>query len=42
MVLADPDGPYAKAFRQIAENLAAQISIRNMKDEVGSEVKVTF
>ncbi len=42
VVLADPDGPYAKAFRQIAENLAAQISIRNMKDEVGSEVKVTF
>lgn len=42
VVLADPDGPYAKAFRQIAENLAAQISIRNMKEEVGDEIKVSF
>ncbi|MBI2899036.1 MAG: Mrp/NBP35 family ATP-binding protein [Planctomycetes bacterium] len=42
IVLAEPDGLYAKAFRTVAENLAAQVSIRNMKEETTAEIKVTF
>lgn len=42
VVLAEPDGPNAKAFREVAEKLAAQISIRHMKDEANQEIKVNF
>ncbi len=39
IVLADPNSPIAKAFVKVAENLAAQASIRAMQME---HVKVTF
>ncbi len=42
VVMELPDSPYAKAFREVAEKLAAQISIRNMKGEVAEEIKVSF
>jgi len=42
IVLEQPDSPLAQAFRTVAENLAAQISIRNMKQEVEDEIQVNF
>ena len=39
IVLSDPGSPVAKAFTTVAENLAAQVSIRAMQSE---QVKVTF
>ena len=42
IVLSDPRSPLAEAFQKVAENLAAQISIRNMKAELEPLVKVTF
>jgi ATP-binding protein involved in chromosome partitioning len=41
IVLADPGSPAAKAFTMVAENLAAQVSIRAMQAE-SVPVKVTF
>jgi ATP-binding protein involved in chromosome partitioning len=41
VVLSSPDTEDAKAFESIAENLAAQISIRNLA-EADNEVKITF
>ncbi len=42
IVLEDPDSPAAQAFSFVAKNLAAQISIRNMKAEAEDLVKITF
>ena len=42
VVLAEPDSEQAKAFIQIAENLAAQISIQNMSGELQQDIKVSF
>ena len=42
IVLEDPDSPSAQAFSFVAKNLAAQISIRNMKAEGDDLVKITF
>ena len=42
IVLEDPDSPIAQAFSFVAKNLAAQISIRNMKAEGDDLVKITF
>jgi len=42
IVLSDPDSPVAKAFTTVAENLAAQVSIRAMQGELSQQVKVTF
>lgn len=40
--LADPGSAGAEAFSEIARNLAAQISIRHMKDEAEPAVKISF
>lgn len=42
IVLTKPESPLAKAFFVIARNMAAQISIRNMKPELAQETKVSF
>jgi len=42
IVLAQPDSLAAKAFVQVAENLAAQVSIRGMRGELQPQIKVTF
>lgn len=42
IVLEDPNSPSAQAFSFVAKNLAAQISIRNMKAEAEDLVKITF
>ena len=42
VVLADPESEQAKAFLQVAENTAAQISIRNMAGDFGQDIKVSF
>ncbi|MBI2093599.1 MAG: iron-sulfur cluster carrier protein ApbC [Candidatus Omnitrophica bacterium] len=42
IVLSDPDSPIAKAFFAVAEQLAAQASIRAMQHEATSQPKVTF
>ncbi len=42
IVISQPDSPAARAFTAVAEQLAAQISIRAMKGELGTEIKVTF
>ena len=42
VVLAEPDSEQARAFIQIAENLAAQISIQNMSGELQQDIKVSF
>lgn len=42
IVLTDPDSPWAKAFIVAAENLAAQVSIRGMQDELAPAIKITF
>ncbi len=42
VVLAEPDSEQAKAFVEIAENLAAQISIQNISGEVQQDIKVSF
>jgi len=38
----DAESPHGKAFRSVAEQLAAQISIRTMKGELGGEIKLSF
>jgi ATP-binding protein involved in chromosome partitioning len=40
--LAEPDSPEAAAFAEIARNLAAQISIRNIQEQAEPLVKITF
>ena len=42
IVLEDPESPAAIAFTEAAKNLAAQISIRNIKAEAGDLVKINF
>ncbi|MFQ5930485.1 MAG: Mrp/NBP35 family ATP-binding protein [Acidobacteriota bacterium] len=42
VVLSDPGSLQAQAFVEVAENLAAQISIRNMAGEGKQEIKVSF
>jgi len=42
IVIDDPDSPSAKAFIDIAKNLAAQISVRNHETEIEEPVKITF
>jgi ATP-binding protein involved in chromosome partitioning len=42
IVMEDPNSPSAQAFLFVAKNLAAQISIRNMKAEAEDLVKITF
>ncbi|MBI3324029.1 MAG: Mrp/NBP35 family ATP-binding protein [Candidatus Omnitrophica bacterium] len=42
VVLSDPDSAEAKAFTTVAEQLAAQISIRTMAGELGGEIRVSF
>ena len=42
VVLADPGSEQAKAFLQVAENTAAQISIRNMAGDFEQDIKVSF
>ncbi len=42
IVLTEPDSLWAKAFTAVAENLAAQVSIRGMQDELVPPIKITF
>jgi len=42
VVLSHPDSLQAQAFVEVAKNLAAQISIRNMAEEDKQEIKVSF
>ncbi|MBI3021552.1 MAG: Mrp/NBP35 family ATP-binding protein [Candidatus Omnitrophica bacterium] len=42
IVLSRPDSPAAKTFTTVAEQLAAQISIRAMQGKLTQEIKVTF
>mgnify|MGYP001157858401 CR=1 FL=1 len=42
VVLAEPESEQAKAFLRIAENTAAQISIRNMAGDLEQDIKVSF
>ncbi len=39
---ADAEGDYGKAFRAVAEQLAAQISIRSHSGELGKSIKMSF
>ena len=42
VVLADPESEQAKAFIEVASNLAAQISILNMSEELQQDITVSF
>jgi ATP-binding protein involved in chromosome partitioning len=42
IVLSDPESPQAEAFQSVAENMAAQISIRNMSGQVEQEIQISF
>ena len=42
IVLSDPESEAARAFLTVAENLAAQISIKNMAGELDHEIKISF
>ncbi len=42
VVLTEPDSDLAKAFIHVAEQLAAQVSIRTMQASLTPEIKVTF
>ena len=42
LVLTQPQSPAAQAFVQVAEQLAAQVSIRAMRGELQPQIKVTF
>jgi ATP-binding protein involved in chromosome partitioning len=39
---SDPEGEYGKAFRAVAEQVAAQISIRSHSGELGKSIKMSF
>jgi ATP-binding protein involved in chromosome partitioning len=41
-VVADPESAHAEAFKAVAENLAAQVSIRSMSGELNPKIKVEF
>jgi ATP-binding protein involved in chromosome partitioning len=41
-IVLDPDSPFAKAYVSVAEQLAAQVSIRNMQRELTPLVQITF
>ncbi|MBM4118320.1 Mrp/NBP35 family ATP-binding protein, partial [bacterium] len=38
----DGESPQGRAFRAVAEQVAAQISIRTLKGELGGEIKLSF
>ncbi len=40
--VSDPDGDYGKAFTAVAEQVAAQISIRSHSGELGKSIKMSF
>ncbi len=40
--VAEPDGPLGLAFKSLAEQMAAQISIRSLSGEIGRKVKLSF
>jgi ATP-binding protein involved in chromosome partitioning len=42
VVIDEPDSASAAAFTEVAKNLAAQISIRHLKDEAEPAVRITF
>ena len=42
IVLEEPDSPAAAAFVEIAQNVAAQISIQNMKQEEQPALRISF
>jgi len=42
VVLSHPNSLQAQAFIEVAKNLAAQISIRNMAGEDKQEIKISF
>ena len=42
LVTADPESDLAKVYMQVAERLAAQVSIRGMAGTAAPDVKVTF
>jgi len=42
IVTEQPDSPAAKAFKSIAEKLAARVSIQNMQEQAAPPVKITF
>jgi ATP-binding protein involved in chromosome partitioning len=42
IVLAEPESEAARAFLRVAENLAAQISIKNMAGELAHEIQINF
>jgi len=42
IVLSNPESEQARAFVAVAENLAAQISIRNMSEEMEPDIQVSF
>ncbi|MBI3962120.1 MAG: Mrp/NBP35 family ATP-binding protein [Deinococcus sp.] len=42
IVLSEPDSPLAEAFMRVAENMAAQISIRNMQGQLIQDIQITF
>ena len=42
IVLEAPDSLAARSFVSVAENLAAQISIRNMSSELNQEIQIAF
>ena len=42
IVISEPDSPQAQAFLQVAKNLAAQISIKNISGELKQDIKISF
>jgi len=42
VALEEPDSEAAAVFTEIAQSLAAQISIRNLKEEAEPAMKITF
>ncbi len=42
IVLADPDAPAARAFQEVAMQLAAEVSMHNLKAESESVVQINF
>ncbi len=41
-MISDPSSVYSKAFLQVVENLAGQISISNMQEELAGNVRVSL
>lgn len=41
-VIAEPDSTEAQAYMKVAQNLAAQISIKNMTGELEQKIKISF